>query len=475
MANYPDWVTRQRIKGTEIRQIGSNYYLYRVTSRWDKQKKRPVKTTLGYVGRITETGLIKSKPTRVIESITHISVKEYGAFQWIWKHNTDIVQTLQQLFPAWWKELFVMSYLRLMHCSPLKHMDMQYHASFASETVSQARLGSRTITSCLREIGHQRGQIVAFLQRFVNGSEFVLIDATHVISFSEGVSNSRLGYNSQKVFDPQVNLLFIYSTDKKMPVYYRLVGGNIREIKALKLCVEESGLDNKAILVGDKGFYSKGNVESLEKEKLRYILPLRRNSILIDYTPTQSAGKKDFEGYFRYEDRLIWYFQKDTVWLFLDDALKISEQNDYLRRIDKQCEGYTLDNFHDKQHRFGTIAVLSNIKDVKARKVFEYLKSRVAVEVVFDAFKNILDADRTYMRGDWEMETWFFVNYLALLYYYRIYQILQEKELLKKYSPKDFLLYLSQVKKIRVKNEWKIAEIPKKVQTVLDKFDKPIP
>jgi len=35
---YPDWVLKQKGKGTEIRKIGNNFYLYKVTSIWDKEK-----------------------------------------------------------------------------------------------------------------------------------------------------------------------------------------------------------------------------------------------------------------------------------------------------------------------------------------------------------------------------------------------------------------------------------------------------
>ena len=44
-------------------------------------------------------------------------------------------------------------------------------------------------------------------------------------------------------------------------------------------------------------------------------------------------------------------------------------------------------------------------------------KSRMEVETAFDAFKNTLEADRSYMKNDQAMEGWMFMNYLALLAY----------------------------------------------------------
>jgi len=479
MVSYPDWALKHKTKGTEIRKIGQGYYLYKITSRWSKEKKRPVKVTLGFLGTITQTGLVKSRAIRLSESLEHITIKEYGASQVVWQQNQDILEALKELFPTWWKELWSMAYLRLMYQTPLKHLDLYYQTSFVSEILPQVHFKDKSITACLRDIGQERGKIVSFLQRFVKGSNFVLIDATHVISLSAGMQENRLGYNNKHQYDPQVNLLFIYEAAQKLPVYYRLVAGNIREIKALKMTLLESGLKD-AIVVTDKGFYSQENVEVMGNEDLRYIIPMKRNSRLIDYTPTLTAGKEGFDGYFSFEERVIWYKKTDNgsgiaMWLYLDEELRLAEQKDYLQRVQNNHQGYSLETFHTKQHRFGTIALLSSLKDTHASMLFSYFKSRSAIETMFDTFKNILSADRTYMQGDIEMETWMFIHHLALVFYYRLYQRLMNKDLLKKYSPKDLLLYFSQVKKIKIQDQWKVAEIPQKVEALIKKYDIPIP
>lgn len=58
MKRYPDWVEKQHIKGTSIKQIGDNYYLYSVTSKHSKDKGYPV-SIQRYIGKITQDGLIE--------------------------------------------------------------------------------------------------------------------------------------------------------------------------------------------------------------------------------------------------------------------------------------------------------------------------------------------------------------------------------------------------------------------------------
>lgn len=59
MKKYPDWVERHHTKGTSIKKIGNNYYLYSVTSRYDRDKGYPV-SVQKYIGTISEDdGLVK--------------------------------------------------------------------------------------------------------------------------------------------------------------------------------------------------------------------------------------------------------------------------------------------------------------------------------------------------------------------------------------------------------------------------------
>ena len=61
----------------------------------------------------------------------------------------------------------------------------------------------------------------------------------------------------------------------------------------------------KAVLIGDKAFYSKRNILFLEGRALQYILPLKRDSRLIDYTAPSSAYRRVYNWQFLFEGRVI--------------------------------------------------------------------------------------------------------------------------------------------------------------------------
>ena len=66
---YPDWVEKEHVKGTSIKQIGENYYLYECTSKKVIGKSYPV-SIQRYIGKITPEGLIKP------ETISFIPLKD---------------------------------------------------------------------------------------------------------------------------------------------------------------------------------------------------------------------------------------------------------------------------------------------------------------------------------------------------------------------------------------------------------------
>ncbi len=212
----PDWVLKYKRKGTAIHKIRGRFYLYQVTSKWDKTLKRARKITTGYLGRITPEGL--QEPRYKINRPT--TCKEYGASWLLMEANKEIIERLKEYFPARWKELFTLSVFRLMYQSPLKNMELHYQDSWLSESMPDAALSKNTLSQVLEVVGQCREDIVEFLKGFICGKENLLIDLTHIFSLSEDVTLAEKGYNSQWDFTPQVNLLFLFSLDKRHYLWY---------------------------------------------------------------------------------------------------------------------------------------------------------------------------------------------------------------------------------------------------------------
>ncbi len=476
----PDWALKHKTKGTSIHCIRGKYYLYKISSKWDSKKGRAVKKTDSYLGRITEEGFISPKLKSAISDLKNVTIKEFGASVLMNNLTQELQGQLKKIYPQDWKSLFTIAAVRFFHNSPMKNMNHHFQHSYLSELFSEVNTDPRVISNFLEKLGSDREKMVLFMKELAaEGSENLIVDLTHIFSESENMNWLSIGHNSQDQFHQQINMLLIFSQDRMKPVYFRLLPGAIRDVSSLKATIAEGNISN-ALFVGDKGFHSFGNVEMFEEQNLRYILPLKRNNSDIDYEVMKTQDRRKFDGSFFFQDRLIWSKEGKTkagrrTILFFDQRLRTDEEKSFLDRVHKMPKEKNeekeelLNSFYEKQFELGTITIITN-SDKTAEKIYQCLKARTNIEVAFDTFKNILEADKTYMRSDAHMYGWMLVNFLSLLMYYALYGILTSRELLAHYSPKDIIMHFSKVYKVKVGDRQTISEIPKTTRVLSEKM-----
>ena len=87
--------------------------------------------------------------------------------------------------------------------------------------------------------------------------------------------------------------------------------------------------------MADKGFGSNANFDLLEENDLKYIIPLRRNNSSFDTSKLEAGNKSEFDGYFLFNERPIWYYKTAQTIVYIDNDLKNEEEKDYIMRIEK--------------------------------------------------------------------------------------------------------------------------------------------
>ena len=462
---YPDWVTKHKQKGTNISCINGRYYLYAVSSVWNKEKGRAQKITKGYLGRITEEGFIPSK-AKTKKAEMPVTVKEYGASNVLNTLGADILSELRELFPNHGELIFTIAALRVIEQCPFKRMEHYYKNSNLSELFKGLKLSGRELSLFLKDFGGNREEIVKFMKRFIAGNEHILFDGTSILSKSEKMNINRTGYNAHHDYEPQINLLYAFACESKSPVYYRIIAGNVRDITAFKLSVSEAGLKD-VIIVADKGFGSEANFNMLNESKIKYIIPLKRNSALFDTSKLESGDKASFDGYFMFNERPIWYYRINDVIVFLDGDLRNCEEKRYLKNIENNVDGYTMSGFIENQYKYGTIVVKSNVSK-PPQDIYNLYKERWEIEQSFDFLKNLLEQDKSFMQNEKSLETWAFINHISIMLNYKIYNLLREKKLLSKFSVADFISHLKYIFKVKINNSWCLSETTKKTRQFLD-------
>jgi transposase len=502
----PDWIQQYKEPRTEIKRIKNGFYKYEVSFVYSKEKKKTEKKTLRLLGKITEKdGFIpssKDKLRQKSEALPLVDIKTFGVYNLFSDLMKEEIVSFKEAFGTEHAERALsFSMMRWAYQTPIKRATYYHSHDFCSEDWSGKRLSEKIISLTLKSFGENREKVVGWMKSLLkavpeNEQNFVLMDSTHSISVSENLAINAQGYNPDFDFDKQIRLMYLFSAQMKQPVYYRLINGNITDVKSMSLCVKEMDVKDKTIFIADKGFFSAENIKMMEEEKLSYIIPLHRDNSLIDFCPLQESDFKKQIPYFIFQDRIIWYYSYQNgdyrLITFLDESLRVKEERDYLSRITSHPESYSKNKFDKKLHRFGTLTIVHKIethqdesknksKQTKGKKkkkiektleqtVYESYKQRNEIEVMFDSYKNYLDADASYMQNRYVLEGWLFANFIAMIAYYKLYVRLRQEELLSKYSPKDIIEQSKAIYKMKIRGQWHRSEVTEKSRKLFAKI-----
>jgi transposase len=221
----------------------------------------------------------------------------------------------------------------------------------------------------------------------------------------------------------------------------------------------------------DRGFSSYGLLEELREDGIHYIVPLKKDSTLIDLRWMR------WKEPFLYRDRpLRWGIKRTdygTLYVFEDPVLRGEEEQALLRKV--EANKMTIDMFEEKRKLAGVICLVSDMNK-SAIDMFDLYKGREDVELAFDAMKNELESDKTYLRSDEAVRGYFMVTFPAMRIYFKILKRLREMRLTNKISVEEVLFELSKVTKIVEKSGREyFAKIPKKARRMCSLFPEVLP
>ena len=367
-----------------------------------------------------------------------------------------------------------MAYCRLRSQSPLRHVGDDFADSHLSQSLGTEGLSARTLTGFMKSVGKNRQGILAFMRSYAGSGGNVIFDGTDLLSASARMDFPRMSKTKLGGFAEAVNLMLAFSTGKALPVYYRLLPGNVRDVTSFLASVDEFG-DRDMTVIGDKGFYSRRNVEELDLRGLRFVIALRRNTAGLDY---DRLYRHAAEGHFFYAERLIKYtsqtLEGHTVYLYHDAKHAAEEEADYLRRVDGgKYENYTTETYSSKVPQFGTLAVMVSA-GMNAKEAYDTYKTRCEVEQEIDVLKTDLDALTSYMQDNDRLEAWMFVNFIALHIFYAIRRRIVEQGLASKLSTREAIRILCRQRIVRLDKEWKLAEASAKDRALLEALGVPV-
>ena len=451
----------------EIRSISGHFYVYEISSRWDPEKKKAVKVTGKAIGKITlEDGFVPNTYGMRRTTPLYPIVKNYGAYAILQQLSGSLEDRLKKIFPDIYREISAVAMLRLVTGCRENRIQSEFEASFLNDIYQDIDFGDSAVRNLIQMLGTRTSEMAAFMRLYMSPGSKLMFDGTSIFTRADD-SYARKGYNPDHTQETQIRLLYIFDRTSFMPVFYRMIPGNITDKSALMETIEASGCRN-CMIIGDKGFYSKKNVSFLMKNNMTYILPLQYNTKLIPEAFTEDIDDHKYDGCFTYKGRNIWHKTLDSgikgnkVYIFRDDRRKLNAEVKFMQKKEADYEGMEDATIFD-DNRKGMFAFVSNTGS-NAKQLYLTYKERWDIEQCFDYLKNSVQIGASYKRTNEELEAWSFINHISLLYFYGVVKALRETELSDKYSPEDIIAIGKNIYRVRERynsKENRLSEIPK--------------
>jgi transposase len=367
----------------------------------------------------------------------------------------DIKPLLRVGFPEHWEEICALAMVRVLGNVPLKRAKDAWEKLYNAEDLHPG-LNQKNLTDMLREVGVNRAGQNTIVKKLADMSNQLVYDLSSMFSRSMSINQAEKGYNKDKIHVPQINLALLCSADTGLPTMIRSLPGSVKDIKTLYHSINELDSEGK-ILVLDRGFFSEGVRKFLDRKKISYVLPVKRNSRYYD-------TRIHLNEYFSYHGRLIKCGKRKYndfyLYLFEDQDLRSEEQKTLYRKLD-ECK-IDKKKFDVGMRKAGKILIIS-VMDIKKQEIYLLFKKREVVEKMFDRYKSVLNADKLYLQDDESVFGHVFIAFLSLYIHCKLEVLLTRAKLSHKITPIDLLFNYGKVYHLEMDGRGMITEVPKKV------------
>lgn len=480
-------------KGIVKQKSGKYTYIYHILRAYRDKKGKPTNDRVA-IGKLEETtgrlipnetyfelypAELKKEPQKVIQ------VETKGVTEFCEKaiKNSGLEMLLKNVFPDKYQKLLLVAMYMLSEGNVMNHLESWCEKN---ATPNNIILKSQMVSKLFESITYdERMRFFKAMSKAKIEDEFVAYDVTSISSYSKNIDSVEWGYNRDKETLPQINLGVYYGEESRMPLFYAKYPGSINDKAHMKYMLQNNEFtDFKNVkFVMDKGFYSKENLQLLNKHFVRYIIAVpthlkivketiqtyRSQIVLksecklgVDLPYAKSIVNTDFGARLK---MCIYYNPNkasDEIETFLrglneyEVALCVGDENEK-SKFKKYFEISTDKNtvrsikrkvelIDDKLQQLGFFVLLTTEHDLSELEILEKYRNKDIVEKNFDNLKNEIHMNRLRCHSDAVCDGKLFVSFLALII--RAYTVNQLKDYMKK-SNLSYASLLKELEKIQ--------------------------
>ena len=394
MGSYsvPEEIRRLKPKGTSVKPIKGNYYVYTHSQIKDPKTGKWKTATGKLVGKIIPgVGFCPSSSETKTDQITCF---DYGEYVLGCKHAKEDLKLLKECFNPE-DSMIIISLsliLALFGYVGLKKAEDLYERSLVARDYPALKFRNKKITTLLEMTGRTE-KAKNFQMRCFESSSTLAIDGHAIRSISENNDLSTTGYKTRSIKSDYMNLIVAFDIKTGEPVSTKVFPGYMLDKSAFIDFISTFGSVKNKLLLMDMGFFSKENVEYIIKNGGSYIIPVSENRTEYkEYAKTTRGKRASFIYYKGKKNDVVEYKEyivgskKFVYFKNITEAEKLSYT--YLCNLDKGEVGYTEEKYERLNKEFGVIMLETNMVDKNAKEIYESYISRWSIETYYDRIKN---------------------------------------------------------------------------------------
>jgi transposase len=317
--------------------INGHDYVYEISQYRDPITNK-IKQKSKYLGKPDSQG----KPEKVREKpLVLKSILNYGdsyLFQSL-INELKLDTLLKQCFPEeetnW---ILLLTGYKLLHQGTLDRLSSYMETSdLPNQYPVSTCLSSQQASRVLERLGEDCGErintfFLRWIQHYPLQGDNLLFDITSFSSRAKQIEFLKYGYNRDHEQLPQINMGLLVNETLRLPLYYKLYPGSIKDISTMDNLVRElkSLTIHQITLILDRGFYSAGNLLGLLERSYDFILSLPLTAktlyekILVQSSELDTLSPQDL---IQIEEQQ-YYAQTGTIPFQTDDAQMWSESEE---------------------------------------------------------------------------------------------------------------------------------------------------
>lgn len=420
---------------------------------------------------------------------------------------------LSDEYPDDWKLLLCLAFSKLKGVESMRLVEPSVDDSFFGELYDTEIPSDQRISEILEAVPDKAP---GFFRSWIakHGGSALFYDITSLSSNSRSINMLEYGYNRDGDKLPQVNLGLVVNKNTNIPVYFKIFPGSLPDVSTLQGMIgdlKEFGLHDN-LLVIDRGFYSRENLQRIHEAGMNFILPLPLTvNAAKKLLAEQAKQLKNPVNAQRFEKQLVFVTQKDITidglelhaHVIYDEARQNDQTNSFYDRlfdVEKKLDGATvygpLDvflehnakgfrNFFEWTLNDGILSCKRKPKAIKRRtnqfgkmilisstqitwdKALLYYRQKDAIEKHYYSLKNFVEGAPLRVRKDKTLMGLMFVMFLTLIVRAAFLQRLANTKAKNTYLP-DALLELSKIRAVKIGKNWKLTETTKRQRLVID-------